>query len=65
MKWSNAQKDEMPHDGQVVLASVNGVYYIARYDSAGNLFRAREDPTAVFNADEYLIYWTPFADPEL
>lgn len=65
MKWSNAQKDELPADGQVVLASVNGVYYVTRYEKAYNVFRLRDDPESGFSADDYLIYWTPFSDPEL
>ena len=64
MKWYNAQRDTLPKDKQTVLISVNGVYYIAVFDKEGNNFSLKDRPSLQFNADEYLIYWTEFMDPE-
>jgi hypothetical protein len=64
MQWYNAQRDTLPEDGQTVLISVNGVYYIALFDKVGNSFALKDRPELRFNADEYLIYWTDFVDPE-
>ena len=64
MKWCNAQLDELPDDGDTVLASVNGIYYLAIFNEASRKFLSREDPDKGFSAEDYLIYWTPFTDPE-
>jgi hypothetical protein len=65
MRWFNAQKDKLPDDGQQVLISVNGVYYICIFN-AGERFFAIEDQAreTTFNIDDYLIYWTEFVDPD-
>jgi hypothetical protein len=62
MKWHNAQRDELPEDGQLVLISVRGVYYIASFDTEGERFKLRDDPGTYFPYNEYLIYWTEFTD---
>jgi hypothetical protein len=62
MKWYNAQRDELPSDGQQVLVSVNGVYYITVFDEKEKKFRLRDQQQTFFHADEYLIYWTEFTD---
>lgn len=62
MKWNNAQRDELPANDQLVLISVNGVYYIAAFDKEGRKFRLRDDPETFFSYDDYLIYWTEFTD---
>ncbi len=65
MKWFNAQRDELPHPDQQVLISVNGVYYICRFDASNRRFIIKEeDKNSVFAIDDYLIYWTHFEDPD-
>ena len=57
MKWNNATFDTLPDHGQEVLICVQGVYYIAIYDTSRNGFKLRNEPTQVYNPKEVLIYW--------
>ena len=65
MRWNNAQKDKLPEEGQQVLISVNGIYYICAYDAGERAFKIRDESReTVFTVDDYLIYWTEFVDPD-
>ena len=65
MKWYNAQRDLLPDDGQQVLISLNGVYFICRFDARNRLFKiSEEESESFYKVDEYLIYWTHFEDPD-
>jgi hypothetical protein len=64
MKWKNAIIDKPPQSGQDVLICVNGVYYIATFDSEIPVFKLKEEPTASFDPNEHLIYWTEFTNPK-
>jgi hypothetical protein len=63
MKWFNASKDSLPRHEQEVLISVNGIYYVAHYDSTANAFRLKDQPSDYFQIGEYVIYWTALGDP--
>ena len=65
MEWYNAQKDQLPENGQQVLISVKGVYYICRFDEKERSFIINEETKkTIYKIDEYLIYWTHFEDPD-
>jgi hypothetical protein len=66
MRWYNAQKDKLPEDGQQVLISVNGVYYICKYQEEKRQFKIEDElRETAFKVDDYMIYWTEFVDPDL
>jgi hypothetical protein len=64
MTWNNASLDEPPQEGQLVLMSVDGIYYVGKYDSKKNVYRLKEEPDNYFTPDEHLIYWTEFTNPD-
>jgi hypothetical protein len=57
MKWNNANVDNLPSHGQEVLICVDGVYYIAVYDTPNNSFMLNNRSRQVYNPKEVLIYW--------
>lgn len=63
MRWYNAQRDELPKDEQILLVSVNGIYYITVYDAKEKLFRLKDQIGIYFRPEDDLIYWTEFIDP--
>jgi hypothetical protein len=64
MKWKNVHRDRPPGDGQLILLSVNGVYYLTYYDAEKELFRLKEEPDSFFTKDErFSMYWLAF-EPE-
>jgi hypothetical protein len=63
MKWKNALIEKPPQNDQEVLISVDGVYYIARYDAFQNVFKLRDSPEVHFSSDNNLVYWTEYTDP--
>jgi hypothetical protein len=58
MRWYNADMDSLPLNGSEVLASVNGVYYLAIYDENIRAFRLKDQPEEYFAIGEQLIYWS-------
>jgi hypothetical protein len=64
MKWKNTLKDKPPEHNQEVLISVDGVYYIAIYDDKEKVFRVQYKKLLIFPANNHLIYWTEFYDPQ-
>jgi hypothetical protein len=64
MNWNNASVDALPADGQEVLMSVDGVYYIGIYKSHEQIFKLKDQPDQHFKLTEYRIYWTEFTNPE-
>jgi hypothetical protein len=63
MKWFNADRDHLPSHEQEVLISVNGIYYMAYYDSTIKAFRLKEEPSDYFQVGGHYIYWTSLSDP--
>jgi hypothetical protein len=58
MKWKSAHKSELPKNGEQILISVDGIYYLAVYEAELGLFRPRGERNVFFNPLENLIYWT-------
>jgi hypothetical protein len=62
MEWENI-KDRRPADNQTVLASINGVYKIARFD-AGKNGLIEIATNQFFSLDEALsVYWMDIENP--
>jgi hypothetical protein len=65
LKWKNVHIDRLPLDGQEVLLTVEGVYYMTRYDAAKEVFRLKDEPHSYFSvADKQLMYWLEMGEPE-
>jgi hypothetical protein len=61
MNWKSTSGDGPPKEGVSVLISVDGVYYIAEYIKAENLFRVTLDDCVVdFPLENKTVYWTEF-----
>jgi hypothetical protein len=65
MIWHNAQKDAPPANNQVVLVSVDGVYYITVYDVDRDVYVLRDDKKQYFDPAEQPFYWIPVTDAPL
>ncbi len=64
MNWKNVQRDAPPGHDQLVLLSVEGIYYITRYDSGENKFRLHDELETHFApADDVLMYWIEIEEP--
>ncbi len=64
MKWNNALRDKLPKNGQEVLICVEGVYYVARFDSNAKSFRLVGDPSTSFEISSmHTIYWIEITGP--
>jgi hypothetical protein len=62
MEWNNI-KDKKPCNNQIVLASINGVYTIARFDEPANcLVEITTDQITYVNG-ALSVYWTEFETP--
>jgi hypothetical protein len=57
IEWNNSRRDELPHDQQEVIISVNGVNYISTYDSAKRIFRTNELLETFFKVSDVEILW--------
>lgn len=64
MKWKNAKHDDLPHNNQEVLITVDGINYIATYNKANNVFNLKNNPGAVFSPAKKTIYWMEIIGPE-
>lgn len=62
MNWKNASKDGLPANSQEVLISVNGINYVAIYNSTGNNFKIKHKE-GVFLINENDIYWAEISVP--
>lgn len=63
MKWYNADKDRLPQNGEEVLTSVEGIYYISIYDETVKGFRLKDEPSQLFVIGEQHIYWAGISNP--
>jgi hypothetical protein len=64
MKWKNAHRDVPPKDGQTVLLSVEGIYYVTCYNASRRLFHLHQDPHEYFSCDAHtMLYWIEIDDP--
>jgi hypothetical protein len=62
LNWNNALLDIKPAHEQMVVVSVDGIYYLTWYDANNGLFRLKDQPEAFFSPDKHLIYWIEFND---
>lgn len=62
MNWKNARKDGLPRDNQEVLISVNGINYVAIFNSKQNSFKIKHKE-GVFAISEFDIYWAEISVP--
>jgi hypothetical protein len=60
MNWKKAGKDHLPGHYEKVLISVNGIYYIAQFDSSSGAFVVELDEKKYFRYSDHQIYWTEF-----
>jgi hypothetical protein len=64
MNWKNVQRDAPPEHDQLVLLSVDGIYYITRYDSGDRKFRLHgEIETHFVPVDGMSMYWIEIDEP--
>ncbi len=64
MKWFNSQNEKLPSDKQLVLLSVNGIYYEAVFQEKGNLFVCSKHENITFSPKFDVFFWTSFTVPE-
>lgn len=63
MEWNNI-KDKKPYNNQIILASINGVYTIARFDEPANcLIEITTDQATYVHGTDLSVYWTEFETP--
>ncbi len=62
MNWKNARKDGLPNDNQEVLISVNGINYVAIYNTKENSFKIKHKE-GIFAISENDIYWAEISVP--
>ncbi|MGZ3861687.1 MAG: hypothetical protein ACXVPN_00620 [Bacteroidia bacterium] len=64
MEWYNI-KDKKPDNNQIVLASINGVYRIAKFDGLTNKLVEVATGEPIFLQDPHLsVYWAEIETPE-
>jgi hypothetical protein len=64
MEWHSTRVDKLPLDKQMVLISVDGVNYIAVFDSIRKIFGVDENQTTrVYRSDLNHLYWTELIAP--
>jgi hypothetical protein len=56
MGWKNAKKDDLPENKQEVHISVDGVTYVAIYDSSEKRFNVKSIDKD-FEITDDIIYW--------
>lgn len=61
--WKNTLNDELPSDKQDLIVSVDGVYYMAVYDAAGQRFTLKYEIGAFFSVENTSIYWKELTPP--
>lgn len=63
MEWIN-MKDQQPKHNQVVLASINGIYKIAKFDKIKNCLSEMTTNQSFSMEDKDLsVYWTKIETP--
>jgi hypothetical protein len=57
-KWNSTQRDPLPVDGETVIVSDNGVYYLCVFDAIGGYFRTKvEIQPKSFSTRSKNLYW--------
>ncbi|MCE3227136.1 MAG: hypothetical protein K0S32_1687 [Bacteroidetes bacterium] len=64
MKWYNVSIDSLPGEGQEVLISFEGIYYVATYDRENGIFYPRNSSRVSIDAKNNLIYWAEIKSPD-
>jgi hypothetical protein len=65
MDWQNIE-DRKPKNNQVVLASINGVYKITRFDELHNcLIEVTTAQSYFLNSEGLSVYWSEIETPTL
>jgi hypothetical protein len=64
MYWKNANLDLPPGHKQLVLVSVDGVYYLTWYDERQKIYRQKENDSGFFSPSEQQIDWIEYDIPE-
>lgn len=66
MNWKNAQIDDPPEDGEEVLVSVDGIYYLTRYDASEGVYRLKDALGQYFSPSESTqMYWLELNGPRI
>jgi hypothetical protein len=64
MNWKNVSRDKSPDDGQQVLLSVDGVYYLTIYHKPSNTYQLKDQAGQFFSPGESpAMYWLEIEDP--
>jgi hypothetical protein len=58
MNWKNSSKDELPDHAQEILVCINGVYFIAVYNSGEKTFEDTMSQTCFWVSHDNPIYWS-------
>jgi hypothetical protein len=60
MDWKNASYDTPPADGQKILISIRGIYYIATYDAKNDLYVLKDRISDTFDPIKEIVYWAEY-----